>query len=45
MISFLFGMNAPWVDVYQIPYRKFDHIKNMAAIGGAYFHYMTYSET
>ena len=40
-----FGMNVPGVDLFQIPWTNFDLTKNMAAVGGAYYHYMTYSET
>ena len=35
------SLGGPIVDSW----RNFDPIKNMAAVGGAYFHYMTYSET
>jgi len=44
-ISLQFGMNVPWVDVFQIPQTNFDSTKNMATVGGAYFHYIAYSET
>ena len=37
-------MNVPWVDLFKIPWRNFDPAKNMAAMGGACFHYMTYSK-
>jgi hypothetical protein len=38
-------MNVPWVDLFYIPWRNLGPTKNMAAMSGAYFHCMAYSET
>ena len=38
-------MNVPWVDLSQISLKKIDIAKNMAAMGGASFHYIVHSVT